>query len=129
MLKLFVFAALVCSCAGFRSESSGRYENRLVIELDGNRTTGYSWTYTMEPDNIAREVSSEYKDASGTADRVGAGGVFQFAFEGIKQGAAELRFSYARPWESGIEPVKTTVYTLTVDKHGRINAVLKPSEQ
>ncbi|MDR1148564.1 MAG: protease inhibitor I42 family protein [Spirochaetaceae bacterium] len=120
MKKLFVLAAFMCSCAGLRTAPSREYENRLVIELEGNRTTGYSWSYTMEPDGIAREISVKYRGASGPANRAGAGGVFIFTFESIKPGSTELRFSYVRPWESGVEPAKTKSYKLTVDESGKI---------
>jgi inhibitor of cysteine peptidase len=136
MKKILVLAAVVCSCADMRTASSSEYENQLVIELDGNRTTGYSWTYTIEPEGVAQEVSMEYRISSETAAEAGApaeasapagaGGVFVFVFEGAKPGSAELRFSYARPWESGVAPVKTAVYALTVNKSGKISAVLEP---
>ncbi|MDR0409441.1 MAG: protease inhibitor I42 family protein [Spirochaetaceae bacterium] len=122
MKKLLVFAALICSCAKLYTASSEARENQFVIELDGNRTTGYSWTYTMEPDGVVREVSSEYRN-SGTRNSAGAGGVFVFVFESVNPGSATLRFSYARPWESGVEPAKNMSYTLTVDSSGKINVV------
>lgn len=110
----------MCSCAGLRDAPSPEYKNQLVIELDGNRTTGYSWTYTMEPDGIVQEVSQEYRTASGNASRAGAGGIFVFTFEGIMPGSVELCFSYLRPWESGVDPAKTKYYKLTVDEAGKI---------
>jgi predicted secreted protein len=122
MRSLFVLAAFMCSCAGLYTAPSHGSENQLVIELEGNRTTGYSWTYTIEPEGIVEEVSLEYRDSHGTSDRAGAGGVFAFTFEGIKPGSAELFFSYVRPWESGIEPAKTKSYKLTVDDSGKITA-------
>jgi predicted secreted protein len=122
MKKLFVLAAFMCSCAGLRNAPSPEYKNQLTVELDGNRSTGYSWTYTMEPDGIVQEVSSEYRTASGTANRAGAGGVFVFTFEGINPGSAELHFSYVRPWESGVDPAKTKYYKLTVDESGKITS-------
>jgi inhibitor of cysteine peptidase len=97
-------------------------EKRIVIELEGNRTTGYSWTYAMEPEGIVREVSAEYREASGTENRAGRGGVFVFVFESLKPGAVQLRFSYSRPWESGVEPERTEIYILTVDREGKIKA-------
>jgi predicted secreted protein len=120
MKKLFVLAAFMCSCARLHTAPSLEYENRLVIELEGNRTTGYSWSYTMEPDGIAQEISLEYRSASGAANRAGSGGVFVFTFESIKPGSTELRFSYARPWKSDVEPAKTKSYKLTVDESGKI---------
>jgi inhibitor of cysteine peptidase len=100
-------------------------EKRITLELAGNPTTGYSWTYTMDREGIVREVSTEYRGASGsgnpnTPGRAGQGGVFVFVFEGLKPGTVELRFNYARPWESGVEPAETRTYVLTVTGTGKI---------
>ncbi|MDR2630044.1 MAG: protease inhibitor I42 family protein [Spirochaetaceae bacterium] len=100
------------------------YEKQITIELAGNPTTGYSWTYTMGQEGIVREVLAEYRGAAGSGDSpegsVGRGGVFVFVFEGLKPGTVELRFTYARPWESNVEPAKTKTFILTVNRAGGI---------
>jgi inhibitor of cysteine peptidase len=102
-------------------------EKRITIELAGNPTTGYSWTYTMDREGIVREISAEYRRASDSGDAaetpegsVGRGGVFVFGFEGLKPGTVALRFTYARPWEEGVEPAETRTYVLTVNRAGKI---------
>ncbi|MDR2658988.1 MAG: protease inhibitor I42 family protein [Spirochaetaceae bacterium] len=123
MKKLFVLSLFICSCAELYT--APEQEQEVVIELAGNRTTGYSWTYTMEPDGIVQEISSEYRSISGTENNAGAGGFFIFVFKTVKPGVTELRFSYARPWENETAPAKTAVYVVTVDGSGKIKAVLK----
>jgi predicted secreted protein len=118
--KPIIFAAFFWFCAVLFASPSWERENRITIEFEGNPTTGYSWIYTMEPGGIVREVSAEYKGASAAENRAGRGGVFVFVFESIKPGEVELRFSYTRPWESGVEPVKTESYVLAVDEAGKI---------
>lgn len=90
-----------------------------MISLDGNPTTGYSWTYRQTRDGIVRKVSSEYKTEK--SDIVGAGGTFVFVFEGITQGETELTFEYSRSWEKGIKPIETKIYVFKVDSSKRIS--------
>jgi predicted secreted protein len=97
----------------------------LVIELAGNITTGYSWSYTAAPAGIVREkAAGEYVEGATTRNRAGAGGSFTFVFEPIKAGTTTLRFVYARPWESR-PPSASAVYVVTVDNAGGISAVQK----
>jgi predicted secreted protein len=112
VMALSVFVA--CSPA-FAADSQS--STRVVIELAGNPSTGYSWTYTLEPEGIVKEVFAEYRsDAS--QHRVGSGGTFVFSFEGIAPGQSTLTFRYARPWESVVPTVIT--YNITVDTKRRI---------
>lgn len=96
-------------------DEHGEGERLVTIELSGNPTTGYSWSYTMSPEGIIREVSHEYRQREDAEGIVGAGGSFLFVFEGVTPGQVELRFSYARPWEKTKPAVDTTVFTMEVD--------------
>ena len=119
---MFLGSGMVLFAASAREQ-----EKRITIELEGNPTTGYSWAYTMEPEGIVREVSAEYRrvpepgnSAEVPEGRAGRGGVFVFVFESLKPGTAELRFRYARPWESGTEPAARENYVLAVSRTGKI---------
>lgn len=70
------------------------------VELEGNPTTGYEWTWFLEGNNILEETACEYipEDTSGLRD--GAGGLYVFHFAPLAEGEAELHFTYARPWET-----------------------------
>jgi inhibitor of cysteine peptidase len=94
-------------------------ERRVTLELEGNPTTGYSWTYIMEGE-VLREVLAEYRPAPAEEGMTGRGGVFVFVFESLKPGRAELIFSYRRPWEENTEPAETRYFVFTVDEAGRI---------
>lgn len=140
---LLVTIALFLGASVFASP--GRDSNKCIsLEFEGNSTTGYSWSYTMAPEGIVREVSSDYRQdraASGNAGaissgnpgeaspgisgRTGAGGRFIFVFEGLTPGETELRFRYSRPWESNTEPLKTEVYVLRVEANGNSIRVQK----
>jgi predicted secreted protein len=51
---LFFSTILLFGC------SKNQEQNTVTIELDANATTGYSWVYTITPDNVIREISNEY---------------------------------------------------------------------
>lgn len=76
----------------------------LVITLEGNPTTGYTWA-VAEPTDILRQVGEiKFKPQS---DMLGAGGVQIIKFEALKAGETTLNLVYHRPWEKGVEPLKT----------------------
>jgi predicted secreted protein len=116
---LFLAAGLIVSAVLFAHASRDGSPNA-VIELEGNITTGYSWTYTIEGEGIVREVSNEYRQNGNARGALGSGGVFAFEFEGLSPGETLLRFVYARPWEKEAAPARSAVYVLHVDKDKRV---------
>ncbi len=84
----------------------------LVITLESNPTTGYSW-HVMEVDaDVLKQVGEiEYKQATGSDGLVGAGGTETIRFEAVATGEATLTLGYFRSWEDE-PPVET--FTLTV---------------
>jgi inhibitor of cysteine peptidase len=122
--KVIILAAFLEFCAAVFAAPIRERGKHITIELEGSPATGYSWTYTMEPAGIVRELSAEYRrdGSADTGGRAGRGGVFVFVFESVKPGSADLRFSYARPWESGVEPAERADYRLTVNRAGEIQA-------
>ena len=119
MKKYQRFIILLCmamvsfGCAGMQEQKQDK--KIATITLEGNRTTGFSWVYTLSPDGIVREVSNEY--IADTTDKkvVGSGGNFVFSFEAIAAGEAELVFSYLRTWEQNTPPAQIVIYKATVD--------------
>jgi inhibitor of cysteine peptidase len=78
----------------------------LVVTLEGNPTTGYSWE-VAEPldEQVLRQVGeAEFKTES---DLVGAGGVQILRFEAVNAGQTTLKLVYHRPWEKDVEPLET----------------------
>lgn len=83
----------------------------LVVTLEGNPTTGYSWE-AAEPldEQVLRQAGEpEFKAES---DLVGAGGVQILRFEAVNAGQTTLKLVYHRPWEKDVEPLET--YSLQV---------------
>jgi len=83
----------------------------LVVTLEGNPTTGYSWE-VAEPldEQVLRQAGeAEFKQES---EALGAGGVQILRFEAVNAGQITLKLVYHRPWEEGVEPLET--YSLQV---------------
>jgi predicted secreted protein len=89
-----------------------RVGDRLMIELEGNATTGYAWTNTIDVEYaVVREAQDvEYRAASSL---IGAPGVFLFRYTAVDVGPQMLRFAYQRPWES-VDPLKVVLFTVNV---------------
>jgi inhibitor of cysteine peptidase len=84
-----------------------RVGDRLMVLLEGNPTTGYQWTNTLEYEYaVLRETQeAEFRATSGL---IGAGGVFIFRFHAVDVGPQAFRFAYQRPWES-VQPIQTVI--------------------
>jgi inhibitor of cysteine peptidase len=110
---LMILAA--CISAGGRpvmltEENSGQSIDintgqQLVISLEGNPTTGYTWEVGSMDEAVLKQIGEpEFKSSSGA---LGAGGVMILQFQAISEGDTALRLVYHRPWEQGIAPEKT----------------------
>lgn len=84
----------------------------LVINLEGNPSTGYTWEPVDLEGAIVRQVGEiEFKPQS---DLAGAPGTQTLRFEATEAGQMELKLVYHRPWEQGVEPLETFTVQLTV---------------
>jgi len=77
----------------------------LVVSLEGNPTTGYTWEVAELDEQVLRQAGeTEFKPES---DAIGAGGVQTLRFETVNSGQTTLNLVYRRPWEEDVEPAKT----------------------
>ena len=94
--------------------------DRVEIQLDGNRTTGYAWQMKMAPEPGLRflgqdyqmkpvepaegeEAKEEAKEAAKEATPLcGAPGLESFRYEAVIPGAWRINGVYVRPWEKEI---------------------------
>jgi len=77
----------------------------LVISLEGNPTTGYTWEVAELDEQVLRQIGqAEFKPES---DAIGAGGVQTLRFETVNSGQTTLKLVYRRPWEEDVEPAET----------------------
>lgn len=107
ILTIFILLLVV----GCKKEDS----KTLVIELEGNPTTGYEWTMGQSSNVEILDIKSEYVQNETENNEVGVGGKYIFTIKGLKEGSAELTFKYKRLWED-TEFDKTVVYLVTVDE-------------
>ncbi len=86
----------------------------LVVTLESNPTTGYSWELDENQDSVLQQIGeAQFKPSDeGEPPMVGAGGWEIFRFKAISAGQMTLKLIYRRSWEEGIDPVNT--YSLDV---------------
>lgn len=86
----------------------------IVIELEANPSTGYSWSTTTEGDSV---VLKKVEDVTTGNDRllVGTPITQRYVFEVNDIGTTTVTFEYARMWESKA-PLRKIVYVITVDE-------------
>ena len=118
VLSLFFLLSLLVSsgCAGAKNLVQLSEEDKdrnvflqvgdsLEIVLQGNPTTGYMWNLAPWDRRVLEQVG-EYAYKA-TSDAMGSGGRYTFSFKAIGSGKADLKWSYARPFEKNMPPVKS----------------------
>jgi inhibitor of cysteine peptidase len=85
----------------------------IVINLDGNPSTGYNWE-AKDLDTTLFEQVGDSTFISSNPGSVGSGGTLTLTFKALKAGTATLTLVYHRPWETGSDPIDTFAVTVTV---------------
>ena len=84
------------------------------IRLAANPSTGFAWELGAPLDGaVVRSIATAYEPKVG--DRVGAGGISVWKFEGVAPGRATIVLAYRRPWEPEVAPARTATYSVAVD--------------
>ena len=84
----------------------------LVVTLESNATTGYSWALFQNSDEgVLNKTGNEYIAPQTTL--IGAGGKEEWTFKALKKGTSTISMGYSRPWES-TPPVDTFDLTVVV---------------
>ena len=85
--------------------------DQIVVELDGNPSTGYTWEAKDLDTNMIQQVGDpEFK--SNNPGLIGSGGVLTMTFKILKAGTTSLTLFYQRPWETDVKPQATFVISL-----------------
>jgi inhibitor of cysteine peptidase len=89
--------------------------DRIVIALESNITTGFSWVMTAEPDTEVLElVDSEYRAPE--TELVGTGGHEVWTFRATGPGSTAVKLRYERPsGETAGESFEITVDVAPAD--------------
>jgi len=84
----------------------------IVVELNGNPTTGYTWeAKDLDTRMLKQEGETEFK--SSNPGLIGAGGTLTLTFKTLMAGKTTLELVYHRPWEKNVEPQST--YSVSVN--------------
>jgi inhibitor of cysteine peptidase len=86
---------------------------QMVITLDSNPSTGYTWE-AKDLDTSMFEQVGDPMFSSSNPGLVGSGGTLTLTFKSLKAGTAALKLVYHRPWETGVDPIDTFAVTVTV---------------
>jgi inhibitor of cysteine peptidase len=121
ILALVMFAATACSPVkpvNLTSADKGgqvkvKVGDQIVVSLDGNPSTGYTWE-TQGLDTTIFQQVGEAAFESSNPGLVGAGGTLTLTFKALKAGTASLDLVYHRPWETGLAPLDTFSVSVTV---------------
>jgi inhibitor of cysteine peptidase len=128
MKKSFVYAAMVLilcvvltACGGknvkITEDMNGQTINlakgeTLVLAIEGNPTTGYSWNLTEVDESILKSAGEPDYDSSSTL--TGAGGTYTFKFNAVETGTTTLKLDYYRTFEKDVAPINTFEVTVVV---------------
>lgn len=103
---------------GFTEADSGRtigisVGQELVITLESNASTGFSWSFLCTPADALGSIG-EPEYIVNNPVMLGSGGMLRFRLTALRTGEATLRFEYRRSWENDVPPAKTVTYFLVV---------------
>ena len=82
------------------------------IQLPENMTTGYSWHYTLDGEDVL--VCTRDEHAASTSAAVGAAGQRELEFKAVGTGSATITVQYYRSWEGVQSAIESKTYKVTV---------------
>jgi inhibitor of cysteine peptidase len=86
---------------------------QILVTLDGNPSTGYSWDVKDLETSLLEQVG-EAKFESSAPSLVGSGGTQTLTFKALQAGTTTLTLVYHRPWETEVEPIDTFSVTVVI---------------
>ena len=84
----------------------------LLISLEGNMTTGYSWIPASQDPVLLEQIGDVA--VTPVSDAVGASGTIVLTFKAITAGQTTLHLDYKRSWEENVPPAQTFEVTVVV---------------
>ncbi len=86
----------------------------IVITLEGNPSTGFSWE-ARDLNSAMFEQVGEPVFTSSNPDLIGSGGTVTLTFKTLQAGTAALNLVYHRSWETGVDPLDTYSVSVRVE--------------
>lgn len=102
------------------SEISIEQNGLIVLKLEENPTTGYSWNLTV-PEGLTL-IGDDFAVAQEAEGLVGAGGIHEWQLQAQTEGTHEIYAIYKRPWENITGEEDTFSMTVTVLATGEPDA-------
>lgn len=89
----------------------------LVIELESNPSTGYTWEVKQIDPGVLSQAGEPGIQAPAESDPplVGQVGTQVFTFRAAGKGETVILLIYHRPWEEDVEPAETFTLTVVVE--------------
>lgn len=88
--------------------------DELVVELEGNPTTGYTWEVATIDDAVLRQEGEA--DFDPDSDAEGSGGTVTLHFKALAPGTTTLELVYRRSFEDNAPAEKTWQITVAVEE-------------
>lgn len=117
LIYLFILLSLTGCGKEKKSSNVTPTKTNTTITLEGNETTGYTWTCTEE-NNYLKIKSTYQEDTKKDEDITGVGGIYTITLTGLKEGTTELTCQYKRDWEEEAEETRT--YPVEIDKNLKV---------
>jgi inhibitor of cysteine peptidase len=124
LMTLVVMAGMLSACTSASADSVTITEqdagktielqtgDMLVVSLDGNITTGFSWIPAQQDPVLLEQVGDI--EVTPVSDALGAPGKMVLTFKAAEKGQTNLHLDYKRSWEEGTLPEKTFDVTVVV---------------
>lgn len=117
LIYLFILLSLTGCGKEKKSSNVTPTKTNTTITLEGNETTGYTWTCTEE-NNYLKIKSTYQEDTKKDEDITGVGGIYTITLTGLKAGTTELTCQYKRDWEEEAEETRT--YPVEIGKNLKV---------
>jgi inhibitor of cysteine peptidase len=90
-------------------------EQTIIIELESNPGTGYSWAMAQPASTLlTAEEDAVYIPRKDGGAAIGSGGMTRWRLRAIRRGRETIRLDYRRPWEQETVPVRSVRYEIFV---------------
>ncbi len=83
--------------------------NELILDLDANPTTGYSWVITSVPEQFASDYDNYVQDEA-DEDMTGVGGTQEYHIVALNDGTGTMTPEYKQDWDGGESDDLTRVW-------------------
>ena len=115
--SVMIIVMMCVFCLTACGSGSSSKEDKVTLTFDGNATTGYTWQVDDGGTDVVK-IEESYKEDDHEKGMVGVGGKDTFVITPLKEGTADVTFTYGRSWEKSA--AETHTYRFTVDKEMKI---------